>query len=423
MTNGERWEIYHALLERSINGKLKEYHTTEVSNLFSVPLQTVQKIWRRAKNTSNGEAVDVSHRRKGKCGRKKTHIDLSRIVAVPLCRRKTLRSLAASLDLSCTTLFRCLKEGLIKRHTNAIKPSVSEKTERVRLEFCISMLDRSTMPDHPKFSAMHDVVHIDEKWFYMTKKTESYYLHPVEEAPPYRTCQSKNFIGKVMFLAAMARPRFDGEGNEFFSGKIGIFPFAKMQPARRRSRNRPAGTMELKPMTSIKREDIKEFLIEKFLPRIRERWPREDFGKIIYIQQDNARTHVDPTDEDFRAAASQQGFDIRLRCQPPNSPDLNILDLGFFNAIQTLQHEVCPKTTEELVSAVENSFDEYSSTHVNRIFLTLQSCMQEVMKVRGSNNYKIPHLKKAIMEKEGNLPSQMSCDRLLVRDVIDYLAA
>lgn len=255
----------------------------------------------------------------------------------------------------------------------------------------------------------------------MTKKTETYYLHPVED-PPYRSCQSKNYIGKVMFLAAMARPRFDGEGNEIFSGKIGIFPFAKMQPAKRGSKNRAAGTMELKPMTSIKREDIKEFLIGKILPRIRERWPQEDFGKTIYIQQDNARTHVDPRDEDFLAAASQHGFDIRLICQPPNSPDLNILDLGFFNAIQTLQHQVCPRTIQELVSAVENSFDEYSTKHVNRIFLTLQSCMQEIMKVQGENTYKIPHLKKAIMEKEGNLPSQMSCDRLLVRDVINYLA-
>lgn len=343
MTDGERLEIYHALLEKSINGELGKHHTTEVSHSFSVPLQTVQKIWKRAKNTPSGEAVDVSHRRKGNCGRKKIHIDLSRIVDVPFRRRKTLRSLAASLDVCKTSLFRCLKEGHIKRHTNAIKLSLNEDNMRARLEFCISMLDSNTMPDHPKFAAMHDVVHIDEKWFYMTKKTETYYLHPVED-PPYRSCQSKNYIGKVMFLAAMARPRFDGEGNEIFSGKIGIFPFAKMQPAKRGSKNRAAGTMELKPMTSIKREDIKEFLIGKILPRIRERWPQEDFGKTIYIQQDNARTHVDPRDEDFLAAASQHGFDIRLICQPPNSPDLNILDLGFFNAIQTLQHQVCPRT-------------------------------------------------------------------------------
>ena len=60
---------------------------------------------------------------------------------------------------------------------------------------------------------MQNIVHIDEKWFYMSKKKETYYLHPWEEEP-LRTCQNKNFIEKVMFLAAMTRPRFDDEGKE-----------------------------------------------------------------------------------------------------------------------------------------------------------------------------------------------------------------
>jgi len=44
------------------------------------------------------------------------------------------------------------------------------------------------------------------------------------------------------------------------------------------------------------------------------------------------------------------------------------------------------------------------------------------MKIGSSNKYKIPHLKKVILEKEGNLPSQMACDPILVRDVISCLA-
>ncbi|KAG7557066.1 putative transposase Ptta/En/Spm plant [Arabidopsis suecica] len=258
MTDGERVEIYHALLVKSIYGKLRKHTTAEVSSLFSVPLQTVQRIWRRVKNNTNGEVVDVSHKRKGNCGRKKMQIDLDRLADSPLHRRKILRSLAASLDVSTGVLFRHLKEELIKRHTNAIKPSLREGNMKARLEFCVSMLDSSTLHDNPKFVDMYNIVHIDEKWFYMTKKTETYYLLAIEEEPQ-RTCQSKNYIGKVMFLAAMARPRFDTEGNETFSGKIGVFPFVTMQRAQRRSRNREAGTLELKPMTSIKREDIKEF--------------------------------------------------------------------------------------------------------------------------------------------------------------------
>lgn len=37
-----------------------------------------------------------------------------------------------------------------------------------------------------------------------------------------------------------------------------------MEPAKRQSKNRDAGTLELKAATSIKREDIKACLIERF---------------------------------------------------------------------------------------------------------------------------------------------------------------
>jgi hypothetical protein len=53
-------------------------------------------------------------------------------------------------------------------------------------------------------------------------------------------------------------------------------------------------------------------------------------GKSIFIQQDNAPSHLKLDDPDFCEAAKIGGFDIRLICQPPNSSDFNILDLGFF---------------------------------------------------------------------------------------------
>lgn len=421
MTDEERVEVYHALLERSNNGKLLKNSTREVSGLLDVPLQTVQNIWKRAKNTGYGEVVDVSHRRKGKCGRKKKQIDWLKVVDIPLHRRTTIRSLAAALGMSPTVVFRSLKEGQLRRHSNAIKPLIKEDNKKTRVKFCLSMLNKNALPHQPKFVDMYNVVHIDEKWFYMTKKTQTYYLLPSEE-DPLRTCQSKNYISKVMFLAAMARPRYDGEGNETFSGKIGIFPFVTLQKAQRRSCNREAGTMELKPMVSIKREDIKRFLIEKVLPRIYERWPAEDFGKTIFIQQDNAKTHVTVNDEEFQVAALQHGLDIQLMCQPPNSPDLNILDLGYFRAIQALQHHVCPKTVEDLVTVVEEAYDEYPPNLVNRVFLTLQSCMIEIITIGGGNNYKIPHLKKDTLEREGLLPVQMDCDPNLVEEAMNYVA-
>jgi len=55
----------------------------------------------------------------------------------------------------------------------------------------------------------------------------------------------------------------------------------------------------------------------------------------------------------FCEVAKQEGFDIHLICQPPNSPDFNILDLGFFRAIQVIQYKKDAKTIKDLVSTVQ----------------------------------------------------------------------
>ena len=206
---------------------MKRDTTTYVSSLFLVPLRTVQRIWKRGKDTLSGTNVDPSNRRAKWCGRKRCEIDLSRIADVPLNRRTTLRSLAGALNVNHATLHARLKEGLIRRHSNAIKPLLKEENKISRLRFCLSMLDAGSLPHAPKFVDMYNTVHIDEKWFYMTRKSNTYYLLSDEE-DPLRTCQSKNFIGKVMFLAAIARPRFDDDGHELFSDKIGVFPFVTM---------------------------------------------------------------------------------------------------------------------------------------------------------------------------------------------------
>ncbi|KAJ0101981.1 hypothetical protein Patl1_05088 [Pistacia atlantica] len=39
----------------------------------------------------------------------------------------------------------------------------------------------------------------------------------------------------------------------------------------------------------------------------------------------------------FQSNVTKDGFDICLIYQPPNSPNINVLDLGFVNVIQGLQ--------------------------------------------------------------------------------------
>ncbi|RHZ08551.1 hypothetical protein DYB26_007007 [Aphanomyces astaci] len=48
---------------------------------------------------------------------------------------------------------------------------------------------------------------------------------------------------------------------------------------------------------------------------------------------------------------------------------------------------------------------------LERNFLTLQSCLREVIGCAGGNSYKIPHMKKAALKKFGRLPESVSCGK------------
>ncbi|XP_076946159.1 uncharacterized protein LOC143617513 [Bidens hawaiensis] len=178
--------------------------------------------------------------------------------------------------------------------------------------------------------------------------------------------------------------------------------------------------METKPILSVTKEVTRLCLIDNVILAIRDKWSQGDMGP-IFIQQDNARPHINISDEQFIQEVSRGGFDIRLRFQPRNSSDLNVLDLGFFHAIQSLQEQQVLGPIDELVHAVQTSFDKMSSHELNNVFLTLQTCMKEIMKVHGSNNYQTPHIGKGKLERQGRLPLQIECDSNLINEVVSSL--
>ncbi|KAL5697337.1 hypothetical protein ACHQM5_030823 [Ranunculus cassubicifolius] len=256
LTNEERRIIYETLLTHSENGNPKYGVFKNVAAIYSVNERTVRRIWERAKTCiKNGLNVDVSHNLTNRVGRKRVEIDPSLISEIPLRKRTNIRSLAKAANMAKSTVHKRIQEGLMKPHSNALKPTLTDNNKKARLSFCLSMLEAYNHPQKPIFSDMRRVVHIDEKWFYMTKESQKYYLLPEEEEPT-RTCKSKRFITKIMFLAAVARPRYDLSGTEEFSGKIGIFPFTYKEPAKRNSKNRLAGTLETKSIVSVTKEVI-----------------------------------------------------------------------------------------------------------------------------------------------------------------------
>ncbi|KAG2799775.1 hypothetical protein PC129_g20694 [Phytophthora cactorum] len=111
--------------------------------------------------------------------------------------------------------------------------------------------------------------------------------------------------------------------------------------AQRSSRNRPRGIV-------CTRNIYKDFLIRHVIPAIKQQWPRVDRRRPIMIQQDIAKPHVLPHDSDVVAAGMEGGWCIRLLFQPPNSPDLNVLDLELFRTVSPFTVSTTPSLSSKL---------------------------------------------------------------------------
>ncbi|KAH6817317.1 hypothetical protein C2S51_000920 [Perilla frutescens var. frutescens] len=193
---------------------------------------------------------------------------------LPLKKRSSIRTLAKGINCKKSTVGRWIRQGLIRAHTSGIRPDLTASNKLLRLRFTLEALELDRNANILMFKSMYNTVHIDEKWFYMKKETHKFHLTP-EEAEPHRTCKSKKFISKIMFMCAVSRPILAADGSVLFDMMIGVFPFAHKVPAKRASKNRSRGILETKLIESITQEVIRDCLINQVLPAIKEKWPVE----------------------------------------------------------------------------------------------------------------------------------------------------
>ncbi|KAH9109886.1 hypothetical protein LEN26_013915 [Aphanomyces euteiches] len=319
--------------QSSKDGRRKHGSIGHVAKRFNC--DTVSKVWKSWEKTRDVDAAELllTSKKKGRCGAKpkRTSIEIeTAIKRLKMHQRQTSRSLAHNCGIPKTTIFRHMKkEGRLKRASSRLRPLLTEVNMKARLEFAISFVKVDRV-----FVDMHDVVDVDEKWFYLTKVNGKFYVYDEEELP-LRATKSKNFITKVMFLAAFARPRYDQATNQFFDGKLGMWPFVIQEPAKRTSKNRARGTLITTPI-SVTSEVYFDMLVSNVLPAIKRKMSFLKNSK-IFIQQDNAGPHSKSVNYRFNQVGSYDGWNVALKNQPANSPDFNLLDLGFFNSIQSLQ--------------------------------------------------------------------------------------
>ena len=289
-----------------------------------------------------------------------------------------------------------LHQDVCRVHTSSLKPTLTDENKVSSMELALSFIDKN---DTSKFEQMEDLIHINEKWFYLTKDGQCFII-VADKAEPYRHVQHKSFLTEIMFLCVVARPRYDTNKNAWSDGKIGIWPIRKWEPAKQSSKKHAKG-MPVWKNQSIMQDVYWEYLIQKLLPAIKQKWPMNS-GR-IQLQQDGTKSHILDDEEEFKEAVDDIGLNLTVYTQLPNSPDTNILALGFFRAIQSFNDD-CPTNEEELIKSVEKAYGEYPLCKLNHVWLTLQSCFNMIIENDGGNDYKIPRMGKESLERRGLLP-------------------
>jgi len=130
-------------------------------------------------------------------------------------------------------------------------------------------------------------------------------------------------------------------------------------------------------------------ILDKLLPAIKVQCPIAMLQNWIFIQHDNAPPHknVSTALPELIAKSLELRINVAIREQPPNSPDLNVLDLGIFCALQCRQFRNCLTTLQELINQTRQTYEEFPVKPLNGVWHTLQTVMKEITHCSGGNKY------------------------------------
>jgi hypothetical protein len=62
-----------------------------------------------------------------------------------------------------------------------------------------------------------------------------------------------------------------------------------------------------------------------------------------------------------------------------------------------------------MIAAVVKAFGDWTLKSLDNVFLSLQAVLECIMNNEGSNAFKLPHLGKAALRRQGKLPEMLTC--------------
>lgn len=314
-------------------------------------------------------------------GKKRKIDDLMQRTAGNASVRQVQRNLGLG---SSATAAKYVQKSGYKKLIKRTRPLLSSSHMRSRLEYV------------EKHFGSPRIGHFmtDEKLFVLGPgKMWRYVKAEDADIPCIQFMNNTNHSPQLMIIAIVGRPDLAKGWN----GKVAIdFTCAKMQEAQRASRNRPRGTLELKPDGTLDALKYAAWMSDVGFLRISEATAvlrRKTAG--VVLQDDNATPHSrawSTDDTGLNLGQEARRHNIKHEKQPARSPDLNVLDLYVWRVLEAGVHKREPKSLLELWEAIQAAWEEdLTPAKIECAYRLLDPVMALIQAGNGGNAFKLPH--------------------------------
>eukprot|EP00127_Corallochytrium_limacisporum_P005157 Clim_evm63s199 gene=Clim_evmTU63s199 len=339
---------------------------------------------------------------------------------------KNIRDVASTLKCSVGTVANAIQDNHVQLRTVRSTIDLTPQQKLDRLQYCLDHVDEDN-----RILDNDNEIHTDEKWFRGSKRVQRRYLPAGTDLKKDVKMKNKLHGIQIMYITAIAKPRQVKtstlcsrglkERVTRFDGKIGLFPCVIEKPAKRNSRNRPAGTMELHNR-SLTKEVYAEFVSTTLIPNIVSKWPSDwNNERPIIIVHDNARPHLIGACQNVKDAIAwakaERGLQIIFAPQPSKSPDMNANDCGFYRSIDASRTKPYAGCLAHAVENVTADWHLYDGNKLVNIFDTVRLNYEVVIRNGGHIAPRMEHTYKDMNRRHG------SYDKLFMVSESDLQAA
>ena len=115
---------------------------------------------------NNNAVININNKRVRRQAPNKIQFDEKKFKSIKFELKSTQNSVAKQIEVSQSTVYRWKKDKVIRKHTNTIKPTLNDNNKL--LGFALSKLQYDEQNGSFKFKPHTNIVHIDEKHFYLT---------------------------------------------------------------------------------------------------------------------------------------------------------------------------------------------------------------------------------------------------------------